>query len=535
MLRIGRVFLALAGLGCADVGYELLVQEAGADVPRTCFQLPNELPKASLGAFFISGPAKFEIGGYRFKSFFDGYGRVNRFELNDREVCFTAKFLNTTYLQKAESLGRICNGPKFLGTEPELPDCPLKDPACFITGAMLDNNWVNLMPGVGEGLLVTDSPFFVRLDYDTLTVRGAYPWKDALPMSDGLMPTWMNKFHVPATGSAHPLLRPKTATYVEIMLELAVTPFSNSTIALYTIDSKTLDRALLAHVPVKSAQYFHSFGVTENYVVLPCNLKMTKPDFSKLVNSFHDAWDGIHVVDLKGNVQVFDTDKFFHVHIANTFENSTGIVMDLGTWQHLPFSPHQLATDEFLNKTIRDSKTMGSQVERLHLHLQGPHKGEVSREVLSPPGRQTDFFKINPLKNGLPYCIYYAVEWFHDDQAYASMAILKHDLCQRKRTYWAKQYSYPSEPIFIPTGTEEDAEDKGLVAFVTLDGTRKASDFVILDAATLEEMVVVQLPVHIPFLAHGQFIPRQAREIVKAALDVEHPELAAAVEATFQI
>ena len=27
-----------------------------------------------------------------------------------------------------------------------------------------------------------------------------------------------------------------------------------------------------------------------------------------------------------------------------------------------------------------------------------------------------------------PYCIYYAVEWWHDDKNYASMAILKHNV-----------------------------------------------------------------------------------------------------------
>lgn len=412
----------------------------------------------------------------------------------------------------------------------------MKDPACYVTGIMLDNNWVNLMPGVGEGLLLTDSPVFVRFNYETLTVSGGYPWKDAVPMSFGLLPGWMNKMHIPAFGSAHPVLRPKTeATYVEVMVELAVTPMTKTTIAVYTIDGKSMDRSLLAHVPVKGAQYFHSFGVTENYVVLPCNLRMGKPDMEELVKSFEDDWDGIHVVDLHGSVQIFDTDKFYHVHIANTFENDSGIVMDLGTFESLPFSPHLLETAEFLNKSIRDSKVMGSKVERLHLHLSGPNKGQVTREIMSPAGRQLDFFKINQFRNGLPYCIYYAVEWFHDDQAYASMAILKHDICQNKRTYWNKQNSYPSEAFFIPTGTSEDAEDNGLLVFVALNGPRGASDFVVLNAATFEELAVVELPVHIPFLAHGQFIPGVGRQAVKAAMEVEHPELATVIEASFQV
>lgn len=515
----------------ADIGYDLLVTSAGADVPRTCFKIP-ELPSTTHGSFFISGPAKFELGGYHFKSFFDGYARVNRFELREGEACFTAAFLNTSYLKKAEQLGRICNGPGFGGVEPELPHCPLQHPLCYITGSQADNNWVNILPVAGEGLLLTDSPVFIRFDYETLAVNGSYTWKDG-----GMVPKWLNKFHVPATGSAHPVKRAKTeATYVEIMLEVSLDPFQSNTIAVYTIDAKSMDRDLIAHVPVKSAQYFHSFGVSENYVVLPCNLKAGVPKTAALISIFEDGWDGIHVLNMNTKeVQIFQTDKFYHVHIANTFENETGIVMDLGTFEDIPFSPHVLYTDLFVNKTERDKKTAGTNTERVHLHLAGPLKGQVTRQRLSPPGRQTDFFKINDFKNGLPYCIYYGVEWRHDDESYANMAVLKHDLCQDKRTYWTKTNMYPHEPFFVPIGTEADPEDHGLLVFVVLDGPRKASNFVILDAKTFEEIATIELPVHIPFTAHGQFIPKVAQEAVKGALAVEHPKLSAAIEATFVV
>lgn len=522
----------------ADIGYDLLVTSAGADVPRTCFKVP-QLPASVDGAFFISGPAKFEMGGYHFKSFFDGYGRINRFELRDGEVCFTAKFLNTSYLLAAEKLGRICNGPTFYGVEPKLPSCPWRHPMCFLSGAQLDNNWVNILPVKGEGLMLTDSPIMTRLNYETLTVEaGNYPWADSAAHSGGMLPGFLKKDHAPSVGSAHPLRRPKTdGVYVEIMGEMAILPFEGgSMLAVYNIDTNTMNRSLLAHVPVKGAQYLHSFGVSEHYVVLPLNLKMGMPTSGSLISAFEAGWDGIHVIDLEGKIQVFETDPFFHVHIANTYENETGIVMNLGTYGEIPFSPHAVSKALFVNKTGRDTRGNFTQnVERIHLHLSGPLKGSVTREKISPPGRQTDFFKINDMKNGMPNCIYYAVEWFHDDKAYASMAVMKHDLCANQRTYWNKQYSYPGEPFFIATGNETSSEDDGLLVFVTLDGPRSASDFVILDAKTFKEIQVVQLPTHIPFTAHGQFIPHAAKEAVKAAMEVEDPILAATVDSTFQI
>jgi len=518
-----------------DTGYDLLVTSAGPNVQRTCFKVPA-LPEAVNGAFFISGPGKFEMGGYHFKSFFDGYGKINRFELHDGEVCYTNKFLNTSYLQAAEKLGRISNGPTFFGVEPTLPWCPLSNPVCFLTGAQSDNNWVNILPIKGEGLMLTDSPIFVRLNYEELTVSpGNYPWKDAVHGSGGMLPGFLAKFHSPATGSAHPAPRPGTKnTYVEIMLEVGILPFSENLIAVYNIDADTMDRSLVAHVPVKGAQYLHSFGVSKNYVVLPCNLRVGMPTSTALLSAFKGGWDGIHVVDLEGNVQVFQTEPFFHVHIANTFENDTGIVMDLGTFGTIPFSPHTLSTDLFKNKTERDTKS-NQNVERMHLHTAGPLKGQVTRQKLSPPGRMTDFFKINDMKAGKPYCFYYAVEWFHDDKTYANMAIMKHDICTGARSYWHKEHSYVAEPFFIPTGTETSAEDDGVLVFVTLNGARGASDFVVLDAKTFNEIAVVQLPDHIPFLAHGQFIPKVAQEAVKAAMEMEHPTLAAAIEGTFVV
>jgi len=307
------------------------------------------------------------------------------------------------------------------------------------------------------------------------------------------------------------------------MLEIGLRKY----LAVYTIDTRSMERTLLAHVPMKGAMYFHSFGVSENYVVLPCNMELGgKGGFMGI----GDGWDGIHVVDRAGDVTIFNTTKFFHVHIANTFENDTGIVMDLGTFPKVPFSPHALSTASFLNKTERDIY-QGTMTERIHMHMSGPKKGQVTREHLGVPGRQVDFFKINHQVWGLPYCVYYGVEWFHNDVDYASMAVLKHNVCNNTRTYWSKQYSYPGEPYFLPRGVAStpDAEDDGLLFFVTLNGTRKASDFVILDGKTLEEVAVTELDVHIPFLAHGQFVPRATHKVMEASSDSEHADVAAVV------
>merc|ERR1712232_61633 len=169
-----------------------------------------------------------------------------------------------------------------MGVEPALPFCPLQHPFCFLSGAQQDNNWVNLLPTSSGGLLLTDSPFLIRFDYETLTVQGGYPWTDG-----AMAPKWLETGRAPAVGSAHPLKRPRTeSTYIGIMLEASVLPLVKDAIAVYSIDTVTMQRALIAHVPVKSNQYLHSYGVSENYVVLPCNLGMGLPHSLEPISSF---------------------------------------------------------------------------------------------------------------------------------------------------------------------------------------------------------------------------------------------------------
>merc|ERR1719277_67188 len=123
----------------------------------------------------------------------------------------------------------------FMGTQPPVPPCPITHPFCKLSGAEMDNNWVNVLPtnSADEFLLLTDSPVFVLFDYEKMVVKGKYPWKDG-----GMAPNWLKKFHVPATGSAHPVRRPNTeSTYIEVMLEVGLKEY----LAVYTIDTKTMN------------------------------------------------------------------------------------------------------------------------------------------------------------------------------------------------------------------------------------------------------------------------------------------------------
>jgi all-trans-8'-apo-beta-carotenal 15,15'-oxygenase len=90
-------------------------------------------------------------------------------------------------------------------------------------------------------------------------------------------------------------------------------------------------------------------------------------------------------------------------------------------------------------------------------------------------------------------------------------AIKKLDLISGERRVWsAAPRGFVSEPVMVPrpapAGGLEPAEDEGWVLTLIWNGARGASDLVILDAGSMAELAVVELPLAIPYGLHGSFV-----------------------------
>lgn len=83
--------------------------------------------------------------------------------------------------------------------------------------------------------------------------------------------------------------------------------------------------------------------------------------------------------------------------------------------------------------------------------------------------------------------------------------IVKVDVDDGDGIAWSRPGNYPSEPVFVarPGGK---AEDDGVLLSVVLDAERATSSLLVLDAASLEEIASAEVPHHIPFSFHGQFM-----------------------------
>ena len=135
--------------------------------------------------------------------------------------------------------------------------------------------------------------------------------------------------------------------------------------------------------------------------------------------------------------------------------------------------------------------------------------GTVGTERLSE--RCCEFAMVNPRREGLSCRYGWMAVAERETGNDPLQAIKKLDLISGERRVWsAAPRGFVSEPVMVPrsmpVGSPEPAEDDGWVLCMVWNGARCASDLVILDAASMEELAVVELPLAIPYGLHGSFV-----------------------------
>ena len=130
--------------------------------------------------------------------------------------------------------------------------------------------------------------------------------------------------------------------------------------------------------------------------------------------------------------------------------------------------------------------------------------GSVSSEPLSP--RCCEFAMVNPRLVGLRGRHAWMAVAERETGNDPLQAIQKLDLEGGESRVWsAAPRGFVSEPLMVPRPGASAADD-GWVLTVIWNGARCASDLVILDAATLAEVAVLELPLALPHGLHGSWV-----------------------------
>ncbi|WP_264555549.1 carotenoid oxygenase family protein [Halocatena marina] len=458
-------------------GFQSLASEIDVDD----LSVEGHLPEWLEGTLLRNGPAKFEVGERRLQHWFDGFAMLHRFSFQDGRVGYTNKFLESRAYEHARDEGELRFGE--FATDP-CRDIFERVFTLFSSRAQTDNANVNIARHADRFVAMTETPLPVEFDPETLESLGVYDYPDDL---DGQLTT------------AHPhhdFERGETVNYV--------TQFDRQSryTAYRLVDGA---REAIGSATVDEPAYMHSFGLTDQYVILaefpfvvnPLRLRFGNRPFVENYQWKPERGTRFTVLDREtGDVVARPrTDAFFAFHHVNAYEQDNTVVIDIVTY------PDASIIDDFYldNFATPDAALPGGELSRYRLSIDD---GTVTSDTLYDG--IIELPRINYKEcNTNEHRYVYGVGINRDAPEEFLDRLVKVDINGSTKT-WHEPSTHPGEPVFV-SAPDATREDQGVILSVVLDSVDDRSFLLVLDAESFKERARATVEHPIPNGFHGQF------------------------------
>ena len=452
-------------------GFESLDDETHID------RLPVEgrLPDWLQGSLVRTAPARWEVGSQTMNHWFDGFAMLHRFGFADGEVSYANRFLQTRAYRAAQEKGEIVYSE--FATDP----CRslFARAMSIFSPKLTDNANVNLVKLGQRYISMTETPIAVEFDGETLETAGvAYK-------APGMLTT------------AHPHLDRGSGG----MLNYAAKLGPRNRYRFYLLGRATAEPEVIAELSVKEPAYMHSFGLTERWLVLaefplvvnPASIPLSGRPYIENYKWKPELGTKITLVDRQTGEATgpFETDPFFSFHHANAYEENGSVVVDACT-----YADPQIVEGLYLDRLRAGKPADRGDLRRFRIDV---GSGAVSNEQLA---EALELPRINYGRNNeRPY----RYVWGVDGRSGWLDTIVKADVDAGSTTEWGEAGCSPGEPVFVAAPGAQ-GEDEGVLLSVVFDASSGRSFLLALDAADLGELARAEVPHHIPFGFHGQFV-----------------------------
>jgi beta,beta-carotene 9',10'-dioxygenase len=457
----------------AEAGFADLDEELALDD----IEVQGQLPPWLSGSLVRVTPAKFDLEGHSIRHWFDGLAMLHRFGIDGGRVSYANRFLHSESYERAERGEGIGQG---FATDP----CRaiFKRVQSLFSPDFTDNANVNLMRLGERYVAMTETPLPVEFDPRTLATLGRA----------GKAPGQIT--------TAHPHHDRERAEAVNYAANLG----ARSTYRVFTTDEADRQRTV-AKVPVREPAYMHSFAMTERYVVLaeyplrvnPLKLASGKRSFIESYRWQPELGTRFLVIDRHdGGVKMTATaEPFFCFHHVNAWEEGDDVVLDL-----IAYDDAAVIDRLYIDRLRNDPEQSPNQLRRYRVT---PGSDSAEGEVLLD--RSIELPRIDYGRaNAKPYRVVYACgvrpeepDWLNE--------LVKFDVVERELRSWHEPGCYPGEPVFVGR-PGRDGEDDGVVLSVVFDSSTSRSFLLVLDAGSFAERARAEVPHHVPFGFHGQFM-----------------------------
>jgi len=467
--------------------YLLGFQTLDAEIWLPMLPVQGNIPDWLTGTLLRMGPARFEWGPDRYRHWFDGSGMIHKFSFATGKVGYANRYVRGSSFAENERAGRI-TGQTF-ATDP----CQELFRKGFVHHHVTGNPSVNVITAGDMIMALGEAALPVAVDPRTLETRGEWPWRDDILLdADGKLR--------PQHTTPHPHFDRVTGDLIN-----NVEIFARE--CRYELHRGPRDggRTRFAVVPVERPAYMHTFGMSENYVILAeyplvadvQALAVRKRPFIENYEWRPERGTIFTVVSKAEGTVVAraQAEPFLGIHQINCFERDASIVFDVPAY---PEGRH--IADLYLDRRAAAEALERSQIRRFTVPLNGK---DATGETLFD-----EFAELPTIDYardaGLDYAIAYAAGGRKDRPEGFYNQLLRFDMRGNDVRRWFEDGCYPGEPVFVPSpaGTNRN---HGVVLSLVLDGLRERSFLLVLDAETFAEIGRATAPHAIPFGFHGEF------------------------------
>jgi beta,beta-carotene 9',10'-dioxygenase len=456
------------------IGFDSLEKETVIDELPVSGSLPDWLA----GSLLRTGPAKFEVGRQSMRHWFDGLAMLHRFTIEQGSVSYGNRFLESDSYRASREHGEIAF-PEF-ATDP-CRSLFKRVQSLFAKPSLSDNANVNVARLGERFIAMTETPLPVQFDARTLEAGGIHPYRAPGHLS-----------------TAHPHLDRPTGG----MLNYAAKLGPRSEYRFFVIEPGSSEPRVIASMTTREPAYMHSFGVTENWLVLaefpfvvnPLALALSGRPYIENYRWKPERGTRFTLIDrATGRASATVTgEPCFSFHHVNAFEQDGEVVLDL-----CAYPDAGIVQDLYLDRLRAGKPVAGAYLERVRLTPGGSeaHTTRLCERDIELP--RIDYGR----RNEHPYRYVWGAgtgaSGFIED-------IVRVDTADGSHQSWAEPGCHAGEPVFVrrPDGA---AEDDGVLLSVVLDAPRERSFLLVLDASDLSELARAEVPHHIPFGFHGQF------------------------------
>ena len=467
------------------------------DVPLTAAR--GAIPPELKGTLYRNGPGRLERGGQWVHHPFDGDGMITALRFEGGRVSLRNRFVRTEGWQAEERAGRFVYRGVF-GTQK--PGGPLANAFDLRLKNIANTHVVRL----GDQLLALwEAAEPHALDPDTLETRG-------LSRLDGLLKPG-------EAFSAHPRFdpghhgAPRMVTFgvkagptsTIRLMEFATEDDPDAGIQAGQLLSDRSDR-------VKGFAFLHDFAITPDWAVFLQNAIAFNPlpyvfgqkGAAQCLASQSGAAGSFWLVPRDGGRFAGEEPRrisappgfVFHHLNAHSDASGTEVVLDSIVYDDFP----SIGPESDFRQVDFDAIPAG----RLQRCVIDTVSGAVSWSVIEE--RTCEFAMVNPRRQGLEARFAWMAVAERERGNDPLQALEKLDLASGERRLWsAAPRGFVSEPLMVPR-PGAGSEDDGWLLCVVWNGARCSSDLVILDAASMEEVAVLELPLAIPHGLHGSFV-----------------------------